>query len=148
MRLEFLCWFVIPTIRSMQLTFLLMSRCYLSLPRSRCLTFAKTMSSTAFIIHFDHQSSVQITGNDWRCRPLRARSCHRLGPQEFSTIHLHPKWPLFRPLERGLHQKEWSHAGTRQEIRRKCSQETQSLRWSKRRLGRCVCKPPRRRCVF
>ena len=36
-------------------------RFFLSLPRSsRHLTFAKTMSSTAYIIPFDHQSSAQI----------------------------------------------------------------------------------------
>ena len=37
-------------------------RLFSSLPRSsRYLTFAKTMSSTAYIIPFDHKSSAQIT---------------------------------------------------------------------------------------
>jgi aminopeptidase len=37
-------------------------RSFLSLPRSsRYLTFAKTMTNTAYIIPFDHQSSAQIT---------------------------------------------------------------------------------------
>ena len=129
----------------------MLSRCYLSLPRSRCLTFAKTMSSTAFTIPFDHQSSAQFTGIDGT-DPSKLWSLTPQGEKlpQAGTTRIFYNTPAFKvttlsSLGEGYAFKK---SEFKRELVRKSVGRAQGLRRSERRLGRCVCRSPRCRCVL